>query len=312
MAPKKLWRPPPQDWTQTAGTPLPTTARYPLALMVVYFVGTMLTIANYVAYIRFNRLSFSKPILDAYLSFTVIGTVAYAFVSGTMWLWAARYALTEDERTIRVAWGLFTIAITHDCPCFTLELYMLLCCPWKRNPLQYVVFSVQTVTFFVSFTASWILYMWVGAAYLESRSDVSPQVIAILRADAERRKERARRLRKGGAGAAGADGLSDKERKAAEEAAVRRQRMAILSPAEAVADSDSMLQEAAMERVGDLDLAPVTAPTVGRSAVASGGGGHAASIVEPTAAPAPFVQTRSMAPITPAGSRDNSDHDLDD
>src|SRR4051812_45442708 len=120
------------DWNLQV---LTESAVPPMVLIIIYFFGTMLTIANYVAYIRYNEAIYGGDLLRTYLAFTILGTIVYAGVSAVMWMWAAKYVTTPHQRIQKMAIGMFAIFLFHDLPIFSMEWSNILCCGW-RNPFQ--------------------------------------------------------------------------------------------------------------------------------------------------------------------------------
>lgn len=137
----------------------------PVVLIVLYFIGTMITIANYVAYVRYNAAVYGEDLLRTYLAFTIIGTAAFALVSAVSWLWAAKYVSTPSQRLQKTAIGLFAIFLFHDLPIFSMEWHMILCCGW-RNPFQGFCFVKQIMLFLLSFTFGWLSYAYVASGYM--------------------------------------------------------------------------------------------------------------------------------------------------
>jgi hypothetical protein len=155
-----------------AGVPDAFVAMAPLGLMVLYFLGVSLTIANYSGYFRFNDGIYGTSFTRAYLVFTVLGTCGYFLVCGPAWLWAAKYCNTTSERTLRLTVGMLAIFALHDLPLFIMEWHAILCCGWL-NPFQGFVFVVQFIEFIVSFSFGWLSYTYVMSGFLQRSQDGS-------------------------------------------------------------------------------------------------------------------------------------------
>ena len=139
----------------------------PIVLMVLYFVGTMITIANYVAYVRYNEAVYGADLVRAYLAFTIVGVSMYALLSAVCWLWAAKYVTTSSERLQKLAMGMLAIFVFHDLPIFSMEWHMILCCGW-RNPFQGFCFVKQIMLFILSFSFGWLMYAYIAAGWLNA------------------------------------------------------------------------------------------------------------------------------------------------
>lgn len=145
----------------------------PIVLLIIYFCATMLSIANYVAYIRYNEDVYGGSLLRAYLAFTVLGTTTYAIFSGVMWTWAAKYVSTAEQRIAKISYGMFGIFLMHDLPIYIMEYHGILCCGW-RNPFFGFVFVIHYITFIISFVFTWLTYAWRMAALMESMWGTGP------------------------------------------------------------------------------------------------------------------------------------------
>lgn len=141
----------------------------PLAMIVLYFVGTALTIANYVGYIRYNKDTYGWDFDRAYLTFTIISTFVFYIAASPLWLWSAKYASDDKDRKVKFFLGTMVILLFHDFPFFVMELHAILCCGW-RNPFQGFVFIIQTMEFMISFIIGWLGYTWVASGFLENSS----------------------------------------------------------------------------------------------------------------------------------------------
>lgn len=136
----------------------------PIVLIVLYFIATMLTIANYVAYVRYHNDIYGADFVRTYLAFTILGTATYAIISGVCWTWAAKYVTTSEERFQKIAIGLISIFAIHDLPIFAMDWHMVLCCGW-RNGFQGFCFVKQILFFMLSFTFGWTMYTYTAAGY---------------------------------------------------------------------------------------------------------------------------------------------------
>jgi hypothetical protein len=141
---------------------------FPIGLLVFYFVCLMLTLANYVAYFRYNLGRYGQSLVEAYLAFVITGLVIYALFCGVCWVWAARYTQDPDERLTKVGYGLIAIFLAHDLPVLIMEYHAYLCCGGLYNGLQGTVFVVQWISFILSFIFAWQSYAWIGAQWLNN------------------------------------------------------------------------------------------------------------------------------------------------
>lgn len=149
-----------------AGVPESFVALAPLVLMAFYFIGTSLTVANYVGYVRFNEDVYGTAFKRGYLVFTVLGMIAYYLICGPAWLWAAKYSTVYKDRVHRTAIGMFAIFLLHDMPLFVMEWHAILCCGW-RNDLQGFVFIIQFMEWIISFCFGWLGYAYVMSGFLQ-------------------------------------------------------------------------------------------------------------------------------------------------
>lgn len=141
--------------------------RLPLALMVVYFIACMVTLASYVGFVRFNRNVYGDVIVTCYLVFAILGTATYFLCSGVAWLWAAKYTTNHEDRVRRIAIGVFAMCLMHDIPIFTLAWVCVQCCGFTRNPFFAFAFVYQCMVTLIAFVCSWLLYAYSAAAWLQ-------------------------------------------------------------------------------------------------------------------------------------------------
>ena len=142
---------------------------FPLSLLVIYFVGTMLSIAGYVAYFRYHEARYGRDLVQSFLAFTVTGTVTYAVFSAVFWVWAVRYTTDENLRVRRVGYGLMGIFLMHDLPLFVIQSHAVLCCGGLHHGLQGTVYVFQWLEFLISFTFAWQSYTWIVAEFLNDQ-----------------------------------------------------------------------------------------------------------------------------------------------
>lgn len=143
------------------------TLTLPYLLLTVYFVTCALSIANYVAYFRFENDTYGSDVPRAYIAFVVIGTIAYVLFSGVMWLWAAKYSETASIRGRRLSHGVWAIFVFKDLPLFIIEYHAVLCCGGFRNSFQGFVFVVQFICALCSFSYTWLSFIWRTASFCQ-------------------------------------------------------------------------------------------------------------------------------------------------
>ena len=141
--------------------------RLPVTLLVLYFFVVVMSIGNYFFNLRFEEAVYGETMLLLYMIFTITGCIAYFFIAGVAWLWAAKYAAGATDRVRKIAIGTFAMALGHDVPLFTIELVFVQCCGFERNGFLAVKFVMQSIAFTVSFVVSWLMYTYVGAEVLQ-------------------------------------------------------------------------------------------------------------------------------------------------
>jgi hypothetical protein len=142
--------------------------KLPTFLLAFYFLMVTLSAGNYTFYVRFQEDVFGTTMVNVYLAFTVLGAIAYFFVAGVAWLWAAKYTWEHEDRVLKVGVGAFAMAICHDVPLFTIEWVLVQCCGFERNTYFGFVFVCQCVAFACSFIACWLLYIYVAAERIQA------------------------------------------------------------------------------------------------------------------------------------------------
>jgi hypothetical protein len=138
----------------------------PSLLLIAYFFGCGVNIANYVGYFRYHNDVYGTDLPRAYLAFVIIGTGTYILFSGTMWLWAAKYASTREERADKLRNGIWAIFFLKDMPLFIAEYHAILCCGWL-NGYQGFAFIFQLLFALFSFIFTWLSITWRGSEWLQ-------------------------------------------------------------------------------------------------------------------------------------------------
>ena len=141
-------------------------AATPLALLIVYFITCALTIGNYVGHFRVNTDEYGEGVVRAYLAFTILGTAAYVLLSGVMWIWAAKYSHTTQDRTNKLSYGVYIMLLLKDLPLFIIEYHAILCCGWLQ-PFQGFVFIIQFIMFIFAFVFAWLNFIWRASYVME-------------------------------------------------------------------------------------------------------------------------------------------------
>lgn len=140
--------------------------RTPLALIVFYFIGNLLSVFNYSFYMRFETARYGESAVTAHLVFVVIGGILYILWASVHWMWSAKYVESRKERLRRLGYGIWCVFLTHDLPLLVIEWHVILCCGGLRNGLQGVAFVFLWFEFILSFVFAWTCYTWRMARFM--------------------------------------------------------------------------------------------------------------------------------------------------
>ena len=142
-------------------------ATAPALLLVAYFFGCGVNIANYVGYFRYHTDVYGGDLPRAYLAFVILGTGTYILFSGMMWMWAAKYSSTREERAQKLSNGVWAIFFLKDLPLFIIEYNAILCCGWL-NGYQGFAFIFELLFALFSFVFTWLSITWRGSEWLQN------------------------------------------------------------------------------------------------------------------------------------------------
>ncbi|KAG5489816.1 hypothetical protein GH5_00699 [Leishmania sp. Ghana 2012 LV757] len=138
----------------------------PLTLTLLYFGGLIVSVVNTINFRR-RRSLYPGALINAHLSFCIIGSIAFFCVSAVMWLWSSKYASTHAEHIWRLCVGLWFMFLCRDMPLLIIETQAFLRVGWRQGSFMDASFILQIIFFVSSALASWTTISWYIAGFLE-------------------------------------------------------------------------------------------------------------------------------------------------
>lgn len=139
----------------------------PLACLIYHFILVIITLVNYVVFVRYQTMD---PMLrQAYLAFSIIGIVAYGACSAPLFVYAYKYGRTWSLRLGRLLIGIAVMFLLSSLPMLIIELVLLLSFDGNfRYPLDGICFILHLLAAGAGGCTSWFAYLRAAARYLQN------------------------------------------------------------------------------------------------------------------------------------------------
>eukprot|EP01059_Diplonema_ambulator_P000316 TRINITY_DN10260_c0_g1_i1.p1 TRINITY_DN10260_c0_g1~~TRINITY_DN10260_c0_g1_i1.p1 ORF type:complete len:278 (+),score=35.44 TRINITY_DN10260_c0_g1_i1:71-904(+) len=129
-----------------------------LLTLVVQFLHCLLCLSNYLDWVRHQEAVIGLRIVRLYLALTIIAIISYLLISSVFYMWAWRYASSEDAAKRRRIWGIAINLLFSDFPLFCTEVDIV----WKVGfvtGLQALSFIFTCISFIYSAFRVWVFAM---------------------------------------------------------------------------------------------------------------------------------------------------------
>lgn len=138
----------------------------PLACLFYHFILVIITLVNYVIFVRFQDTAL--PLRQAYLAFSVIGIVVYAACSAPLFVYAYKYGRTWSLRLGRLLIGIAVMFMFSSLPMLIIELVQLLYFKGNfKHPLDGICFILHLLAAGAGGCTSWFAYLRAAARFLQ-------------------------------------------------------------------------------------------------------------------------------------------------
>lgn len=133
----------------------------PLMLIFMYFCNFFLTGLNYWWVVSFERRLFGDTLVDAHLTFVILGSVIFIFIGSPFIFWPYRYGqqMTAKSRRNCIFFGVASAWLTHDFPLWLIEFWIA----WQYGflfELQGICLMVLSISTAVGAFTVWLGYAW--------------------------------------------------------------------------------------------------------------------------------------------------------
>lgn len=148
---------------------LVSTLNVALTYLVWYVAVTHWSLANYVSWVRHNdRLLGNQPNEKVYLTFVVIAEILLWGLGGPLFFYAAKYRKSQKDRNRMLFYGILTFFALSDIPLFALDLSISYFYG-SRSVVQMTTTILRGISFFVSATLAWQLYVHRAVKFLQAK-----------------------------------------------------------------------------------------------------------------------------------------------
>lgn len=155
---------------------LATTVNISLTYMIWYVVVTHWSLANYIAWVRYNDVLLgTSPSPKIYLAFVVLSEVLLWGLGGPLLFYAAKYRKSQKDRNRMLFLAILAFAILSDVPLFGMDIAIQYFHGFQ-SVVQTVTLILRSISFFVSMTLTWLMYVHRMVKFLQATySDIEEQ-----------------------------------------------------------------------------------------------------------------------------------------
>lgn len=148
----------------------------PLACLLYHFVLAIITLMNYVVFVRFQDIV--SELRQAYLAFSIIGIIAYVVCSAPLFVYAYKYGRTWSLRLGRLLIGIAVMFLFSSLPMLIIELVQLLYFGGKfKHPLDGICFILHLLAAGAGGCTSWFAYLRAVTRYLQDWRGPERQIV---------------------------------------------------------------------------------------------------------------------------------------
>lgn len=151
--------------------------KIPLLLIFCFFVNHFLSILNWWWFLSQNRSTFGSDLVDAHISFCVVGSILFVSCASPFMFWAYRHCnqMPPNLRRNAIFLCIWITFLTHDFPTWIMEFWVA----WEfglTDVLQGVSLACLSVSSFIGFFGLWLGYAWKVSGLLQKSSSEAPSV----------------------------------------------------------------------------------------------------------------------------------------
>ena len=123
--------------------------------LVIHFTQCLLCLANYLDWVRHQQADIGNRIVNLFLALTIIAIITFLLCSSVFYMWACRYASSEDAAKRRRIWGIGINLLFADFPLFCTQVDIV----WNvgfASGLQTIAFLFTCLSFGYSGLVVWL------------------------------------------------------------------------------------------------------------------------------------------------------------
>lgn len=158
----------------------------PLCCLFFHFVMTVITMVDYVVYIKGEKRA-EVALKKAHLGFSIVGLIMYGCCAAPLFVYAYKYGPSVSLRLDRLLGGIGVMFFLSSLPMVVIELILFLSINNQFNyPLDGMIFILHAIAAMVGGSITWFAYMRFAAGLFHRFRGPERQVVD----DAERTPKR--------------------------------------------------------------------------------------------------------------------------
>eukprot|EP01065_Artemidia_motanka_P032105 TRINITY_DN39157_c0_g1_i1.p1 TRINITY_DN39157_c0_g1~~TRINITY_DN39157_c0_g1_i1.p1 ORF type:complete len:584 (+),score=204.57 TRINITY_DN39157_c0_g1_i1:58-1752(+) len=130
----------------------------PLLCMLLWLLSTVMSLVNYVAYLRTSAAKdLYGGLTGAYLCFVIVSLLVYFTIATTMWLWSWRYSKARVLRRRKTVTGILAMFFLSNCPLWAMD-YRTVDVAGVDHATQMLSLLFQSIMWLLGAITLWLTY----------------------------------------------------------------------------------------------------------------------------------------------------------
>jgi hypothetical protein len=151
--------------------------KVPLFLLFCFYVNHTLSVINWWWFLSQEPTLFGDSLINAHISFCVIGSIIFVSCSSPFMFWAYRHCnqMPPNLRRNAIFLSIWIGFLVHDFPVWIMEFWIA----WEfglRSVLQGISLVCLSFSTFIGFFGLWLGYAWKVSGLLQKSISEAPSV----------------------------------------------------------------------------------------------------------------------------------------
>lgn len=154
------------------------TPKIPLLILFLNYFVYLFVAINWWWFVQVEVALFGSSLINAHISFVLIGAVIYGLCGSPFMFWSYRYSnqMPPNLRRNATFLSVWVSFLAHDFPLWLMEFWIA----WEygmKSVIQGVSLATLSLTTFIGFFGVWIGYAWKVSGLLQKSSSEAPAVV---------------------------------------------------------------------------------------------------------------------------------------